>query len=386
MYSKFFLILLNILYFVITHESNQTKGQNYSKPLYRHNTKHNKDKCYVLALEGGGDKGAYQAGALKGLVAHANDTKWDIITGISVGSLNAAAMAIYDLGDEHEATDFLLKQWRLIKGHGDIYQNWWGGPLYGLFAKTSLYDTSPSHKLLDQVIHDSELKRKFVLGATDIKTGIYKTWDEESLTREDFKLAILSSGAYPVVFPLIDFQGETYMDGGVKRSIDIAAGINKCLNMGFREEQIIVDAILLNAKILPQLDPKHVHPLGVLMRVFEVYGYDKAMRDLDDIIEIFPKVHFRYIIEPKKKLPSGSIPLTFSPKDIETMIEIGIEDAKNVVGQGEGVSFRETIAAYRKERYDSFIRRNSEGVRSYPNETENNTSTIRDEEEVTFLV
>ena len=43
---------------------------------------------YGLVLEGGGAKGAYQAGAIKALLD--NDYKFDLITGTSIGAINGA--------------------------------------------------------------------------------------------------------------------------------------------------------------------------------------------------------------------------------------------------------------------------------------------------------
>lgn len=307
------------------------------------------DRCYVLALEGGGDKGAYQAGALKGLVDNDPETKWDVVTGISAGALNAASISIFAVGDEKSAIDFTLNRWRNIKGKGDIYQNWWLGPLEGLFFKTGIYDTTPLDTFLHGIMDNSTLKRSFIIGATSILNGTYHTWDENTLTREEIVNAILSSSAFPVLFPNIEFRGSNYMDGAVKISVDIASGINKCLDKGFTEENITVDVILLNSENLPELTSA-VHPVEVFMRTYEIFGYDNAMRCLDEIQEFFPKVNYRYIISPTTKLPSGSVPLTFSPEDIEIMIEAGIRDAKLVVKQGKKINMLHLLSEHKHKR------------------------------------
>jgi NTE family protein len=62
-----------------------------------------------FSLRGGGDKGAYQAGVIKGLIDNlpSNKTDYDLVTGISVGSINAAAFSVFEIGKEKEAADFL---------------------------------------------------------------------------------------------------------------------------------------------------------------------------------------------------------------------------------------------------------------------------------------
>lgn len=60
------------------------------------------DHCYALALEGGGDKGAYQAGALSEILRHHGDesVQYDVISGIGVGAINGAHLASFEKGQE----------------------------------------------------------------------------------------------------------------------------------------------------------------------------------------------------------------------------------------------------------------------------------------------
>ncbi len=56
------------------------------------------EHCRALVLSGGGDKGSYQAGALYEIIHHHADetVQWDIITGISAGSMNGAGLANFE--------------------------------------------------------------------------------------------------------------------------------------------------------------------------------------------------------------------------------------------------------------------------------------------------
>jgi len=42
----------------------------------------------------------------------------------------------------------------------------------------------------------------------------------------------------------------------------------------------------------------------------------------------------RYVVGPTKRLPSSFNPLNFSPVEIREMVEMGKEDAQNIVVQG----------------------------------------------------
>ena len=68
-------------------------------------------KCKALALEGGGDKGAYQAGAIRGLyeaLGQAEGT-YDVLNGVSIGAINAVGYSVHKEGDEDTATQWLCK-------------------------------------------------------------------------------------------------------------------------------------------------------------------------------------------------------------------------------------------------------------------------------------
>jgi len=67
-------------------------------------TGHAKDHCRALALSGGGSNGAWEAGVIWGLINYGNpaDFEWDVITGVSAGSWNAAMLSGWPLGSEVE--------------------------------------------------------------------------------------------------------------------------------------------------------------------------------------------------------------------------------------------------------------------------------------------
>ena len=64
-----------------------------------------------MALGGGGTKGAYETGALWGIMKnageHRNEYAYDVLTGISAGSINGGAMAVFAPGDELNMVEVL---------------------------------------------------------------------------------------------------------------------------------------------------------------------------------------------------------------------------------------------------------------------------------------
>lgn len=64
-------------------------------------------------LSGGGNRGAWEAGVMWGLAyyGYSEDYHWDVMTGISAGSINAAGSAGFAPHEVLENVSFLSEQW-----------------------------------------------------------------------------------------------------------------------------------------------------------------------------------------------------------------------------------------------------------------------------------
>ena len=69
--------------------------------------------CRVLAMRGGGTKGAYEVGALRAMAEMLDpiDIAYDVVEGVSIGSINAALFSRFERGDEKNAIDFMTSFW-----------------------------------------------------------------------------------------------------------------------------------------------------------------------------------------------------------------------------------------------------------------------------------
>ena len=54
----------------------------------------------MLALEGGGSKGAFAAGALHQLALQVSDLAYDSVSGVSAGAINSALFSLHLPGEE----------------------------------------------------------------------------------------------------------------------------------------------------------------------------------------------------------------------------------------------------------------------------------------------
>ena len=108
-------------------------------------------------MAGGGAKGAFQAGAMWELVNQLSpiEVAYDVVSGISVGAINAGALSIFAKGDEKTATDFLIDKWMNMTS-ANMWQYWPKGIYDSLFTESSLLDSSPLRNFISGVIGEKQ--------------------------------------------------------------------------------------------------------------------------------------------------------------------------------------------------------------------------------------
>jgi predicted acylesterase/phospholipase RssA len=300
-------------------------------------------KCYGLALQGGGDKAAYQVGAIQGLIENlpADQIQYDVVTGVGIGAINAAVIAAHGKGDEIAALAELTTMWKNLK-EKDVYKNWsWGGPVRGLLFEASLYDSRPFRSFISKNVKAPV--RKLQVSATDASTGSIMTWNETA-TLDTLHLAIDASAAYPGFFqPVEDLDGHTYYDGGTSQSINIAGAIRQCKALGYAESDIVIDVVLNSAATIKEKDTSKYTSIPMLIRYLEIRLYYDTMDLFERAKLAFGAVNFRYAVAPTQKLEPGKLPFSFNSKQIARMMAVGLADAKDAINIGEGVSVEDLI-------------------------------------------
>ena len=111
------------------------------------------DRCTALALSGGGSNGAWEAGVLWGLLnyGHPDDFRYDVVSGISAGSINAIGLAGWEIGKEKEAAQFLSDKWKNLKT-SDVWKKWPHEIIEVLTTKQGAVDNSPLFGFLTDLI------------------------------------------------------------------------------------------------------------------------------------------------------------------------------------------------------------------------------------------
>jgi NTE family protein len=226
------------------------------------------DNHIALTLGGGGARGAYQAGVLRGIARLFPEAKFSIQTGISAGAVNTVHLASHR-GTFTESAAALVDLW-LSLSPDQVYDvaalplarnvlRWGirlasGGHRPAREPMRGMVDTSPLRTFLIKALQpaaDGSLpgiaenlargKLKAVaLTGTSYTTGQAVTWiegrDVELWQRpqrrsEATRLTprhVMASSALPVLFPAVQVGSEWYGDGGVR----LTAPLSPALHLG----------------------------------------------------------------------------------------------------------------------------------------------------------
>jgi NTE family protein len=219
-----------------------------------------------LVLTGGGARGAYQVGVLKWMARRYPDLDMPILTGVSAGAVNTAALAAAP-GTFHQAVTALEDMWRGLSV-SDIFRvdsmslarntMSWGlrlvsGGRRGAPRVRGFLDTQPLRELLydmlapvhgeitgiDYNLAKGKLKAVAII-TTSYTTGQTVVWlkgqgirpwrrpqrrtEMAPITIE----TIMASAALPIFFPAVRIGREWYGDGGIR----LAAPLSPALHLG----------------------------------------------------------------------------------------------------------------------------------------------------------
>lgn len=208
----------------------------------------------ALVLQGGGALGAYEYGVVTKLV----DMGWQpvAVTGVSIGAVNAAAIAGAKNGDIHASLD---RVWRAItlptvpwmpesmQGNLSLLGNpqfWRSRTDYlqmaswdSLCSTDPMYATLRTHLDFDQINNSNNMR--IAVTATSLRTGGPTTFsnyladdahedaDGHQAVRSALTPAhIMASGALPPGFPAVRIDDSAYWDGGLFSNTPLDALLN----------------------------------------------------------------------------------------------------------------------------------------------------------------
>ncbi len=213
----------------------------------------------ALVLSGGGARGAYQAGVLKGMAEFIDiDYPFRVITGVSVGAINSTAIAAAS-GSFRQAVQALEDAW-LDLSIDHVFQTSVGSLSWSfcrwlsllLTGRVSLgvrglFDTRPLHQYLSKHLPVSRIDanieagwlRALALSTTCYTTGEtvtfvhsapgIDTWERARRRAVHDKTTIghvMASAALPLLFPAIELAGGFHGDGSLRDASPLAPAIH----------------------------------------------------------------------------------------------------------------------------------------------------------------
>ncbi|MCB1406872.1 MAG: patatin-like phospholipase family protein [Rhodobacteraceae bacterium] len=187
---------------------------------------HSANGPQVLALSGGGEDGAFGAGALVGWSATGRRPRFDIVTGVSTGALIAPFAFL------GQSQDAVLH--RIFTAHdaGDIMRL---RPFQAVYSE-SIYDTEPladlietytPPELLDDIAARHGAGGRLFIVTSDLDSARASVWDMGAIAQAGqydlFRGIMRASAALPGLFSPVELRyvadnttyRETHIDGGV---------------------------------------------------------------------------------------------------------------------------------------------------------------------------
>lgn len=285
--------------------------------------------CRTISLEGGGSLGAYEAGVIWGLVniSKPEDVMWNVVSGISAGSLNSLGVLQFPMGQEVAMSNNLINLWLSINGSSSAFVEWPGGYIQGLLFERGLLNTDPFVETL-RADFKYGVNRNVTIGSTNLDTGMFGNFNES--VGGAILDAVLCSSSPPFFFPPRIFEGYTWADGGCIINQDVFSGIERCLQIT-DEGNIIVDMIFdYGGQPLPA--ETSFKTIEVYSRIRQIMSYDKTTWWGYNAAIAYPNAKFRYTIYPSEPMPGGLLPLNFTKANLEFEIQLGINDTKKFAG------------------------------------------------------
>jgi predicted acylesterase/phospholipase RssA len=296
--------------------------------------------CLTAAFEGGGSKGAYEAGVLFVFTNTTNgpSVKYNAVSGISIGATNAGLVSSYPMGQEVAMAQNLVSFWTSLKGDSSIYVEWDGGLIDGLLFQAGLLNNAPAAEL-SQIWFTGPRLRNVTVGSTNLDLGLFQTFNESlGMGMID---AIIASGSVPFAFPPHNFVGYSWADGGCICNLDVFSAVQRCLDVT-NEANIIVD-LFLDDYTGPLANYTKFKTPDVFQRAYEIRGLDSSVWYIYNAMLAYPKVHFRYIVSPSQ--PMASL-LNFTKENVDFNLNLGYKDGEAALKEMKDV--RTTV----KEMFD----------------------------------
>ena len=271
-----------------------------------------------LVLEGGGMRGVFTAGVLECFAER--DLYFPYLIGVSAGACNATSYLSRQKGRNKRINiDYAShKEYLSIRNYLTKRQ---------LFGMDYIFDKIPNE--LDPFDYDRFFAKteRFVVGTTNCESG-KPVYFEETKSKENLLKILRATSSLPFMAPIIHYQGQPLLDGGLSDPIPIRRAIRD----GY-EKNVIVMTRNADYRKKPTTLPRFLH------RVYHQYPkvidaishrYQIYNETLDDIQELEQQGK-AFVIRPIEPLQVGRIER--NPERLTALYEQGYKEAEKVFAE-----------------------------------------------------
>ncbi|ABK62348.1 patatin-like phospholipase family protein [Clostridium novyi] len=265
-----------------------------------------------LVLEGGGMRGIYTSGVLDFLME--KDIYTPYVIGVSAGACNASS---YVSKQKYRSRDVNLKYIndpRYIGIKNLILEK-------SIFSIKFLYDEVPNKLEPFDYEQFKKSNQTFMIVATNCKTGEPEYFEKNQC--KDILKVIRASSSLPLVTPIVNLNGEPYLDGGISDSIPI----KKAIEDGYTKNIVV----LTRTKAYRKEPIKHKRIIKFKYKKYpklvnKIFNRYKEYNETLDYIEDLEKEGKIIIIRPSKDLKVDR--LEKNVDKLEALYNLGYNDAK----------------------------------------------------------
>ena len=193
----------------------------------------------MLAISGGGQKGAFGAGFLSGWTARGDRPEFSVVTGVSTGSILAVFAFLGPDKDETLKAIYTTYDTRQILKR-DVVGAVFGGPsVYKATGYEALIARYIDEAIVQQIATEAARGRKLIIGTTNLDALTQVHWDITAIAASGDPQALplirqimQASSAIPGLFPPVEITvrgpsgkmfREMHVDGGATEQITIVS-------------------------------------------------------------------------------------------------------------------------------------------------------------------
>jgi NTE family protein len=282
----------------------------------------------ALVLSGGGCKGAFQVGALKKWMAE-DGLDYEILTGISVGSINSTYLAQFPVGQGKQAWEILHGLWSQVSPK-KIKKNWFPFSIIESLWKSSVYNSAPLQAWIRSGLDASKVKasgKQLRVVAVSWNSGEARVVSQDADNLADW---VIASSSFPVMLSPIKIDGQLWSDGGLRSVTPLGEAI--------RAGATDIDVVMCSdpyAKDPYKAEGKGAIP-SLVLRAIDIMSDEIMRADLkicglkNDLAKLDPQYKRINIRMLKPPIDLGDS-LNFEQANIQRMEKIGYEAACKLV-------------------------------------------------------